>query len=675
MAFYLSEFFHQVKRLLFNKVYLAVLLTMILLTLFCVHKGVIEHHDITANSKDFERCEKIKFERITDYVKYSNYGFRVYCIPAAASVFFTNPETLSDLNARVNSIVTMDIYNNTKTRALFKRKFPMPLRYSMVLLLLGSIFCLVFGHGALRQKEYLRSLCSASSHVKVYSLQILPRFLVIIISLVLISAVNLGYVLLKNIRFTKHDINGLFAYLLIALLMLVFFFVLGVIAGFFGRGKWNRRISLGAVFVLFILLLPLIIFSVIEGKSEKLISPYKIETQKLKVISDFEEWASKTLGKYEESKHELFKKAAGNYFRKEHKQIEGFEKQLRNEILQLVEEQETLCILTPVTFYLSTGEEVSSRGYRGFINMYDYVIVTHDRFLGFWIQRVYYHDPKIMVNFVKDDENIFKSIGCLPGNYWSGVLVNSVYILVLLLGSFLLFKQSMYRMKTKEIKSIEPSQMKDISIKISKGEFHEYKTDYDIPADILYQTFSGKIHQIDRAGFAVEVIIDGVNIAREKFNGGFLYICRPEELPEDMTVKDYIITLANLLKLTGKEKRNILESPEINPLSQQIIGKLSQAGKFEVLTGLMRVKQDRVYLVNDIDKDLSHIYSIQLKERIDELTAHGSPVIFLTSYVTSKDVKRNTFFEKSTIWTYMVEGNRKMIEMRQQIEKEKGENS
>jgi hypothetical protein len=675
MAFYLSELFHQVKRLLFNRVYLALIAIMIFLTLFCVNKGAKELKDNISNSEDFEQCEKIVFNRLPNYDKYSRFGIRVYCIPAASSVFFSNPEILSDLNARVNSIVTMDIYNNTKTRSLFKRKFPMPLRYSMVILLLGSIFCLVFGHGALRQKEYLRSLCSASSHVKVYSLQVLPRFLVIIISLVLISAINLGYVLLKNIRFTKHDINGLFAHLLTALLMLVFFFVLGIIAGFFSRGKWNRRISLGAVFVLFILLIPLIIFSVIEGKSEELTSPYKIETQKLQVISDFEDWISKTLGRYEKSKHELFKKAAENYFRKEHKQIEGFEKQLKGEILQLVEEQENLCMLTPVTFYLSTGEEVSSRGYRGFINMYDYVIVTHDRFLEFWIQRVYYNDPEIMVNFVKDDENIFKSSGCLPGNYWTGVLVNTGYILVLLLGSFLLFKQSMYRMKTKKIKSFEPSQMKEISIKISKGEFHEYRTDYDIPGDILYQTLSGKIHQINRAGFAVEVIIDGVNIAREKFNGVFLYICRPEELPGDMTVKDYITTLANLLKLTGREKQDLLDSPEISPISQQIIGKLSQAGKFEVLTGLMRVKQDRVYLVNDIDKDLSHIYSIQLKERIDELTANGLTVIFLTSYVTSKDVKPNTFFEKSTLWTYMVEGNKKIIEMRQQIENEQGENS
>jgi ABC-type Na+ transport system ATPase subunit NatA len=153
------------------------------------------------------------------------------------------------------------------------------------------------------------------------------------------------------------------------------------------------------------------------------------------------------------------------------------------------------------------------------------------------------------------------------------------------------------------------------------------------------------------------------------------HFCRPEELPEDMAVKDYITTFANLLKLTGREKRDLLDSPAISPISQQIIGKLSQAGKFEVLTGLMRIKKDRVFLVNDIDKDLSHIYSIQLKERIDELTANGLTVIFLTSYVTSKDVKPNTFFEKSSIWTYMVEGNKKMIEMRQQIEKEQGETS
>lgn len=673
MASYLSEFFHQVRRLLFNRVYLVILLTMMLLTLFCVHRAAIEHQEIISNSNDFKQCEKITFNRIPNYDKYSDYGFRVYFIPAASSVFFTNPEILSDVNARVNSIVTMDIYNNTKTRALFKRKFPMPLRYSIVLLLLGGILCLVFGYESLRQKEHLKSLCSTSSHWKVYSLQILPRFFVIALSLVLISGVNLGFALLKNIEFTKNDMTRLSAHLLIALLMLVFFFSLGVIIGFFTRGKWSRRILLGAGFVLFVLILPVIIFSIIEGNSEKLTSPYKIESQKLSVLKNFEEESKEKYGKFDANDIEKGRKIVKNFLENEHSQIMGFERQLRDEILEVIEEQEALCMLTPVTFYLTTGEEVSSRGYRGYINMYDYVITSHDRFLKFWIQRVYYHDPKVMVNFIQADENIFKSTGCLPGNYWWGVLITGGYIFMLLLGSFLLFKQTMYRLKSKELKSIEPSQMKKISLKISKGEFQEYKTDYDIPKDTLYMALSGKTNQVSRAGFTVDVIIDGVNIAHEKFDGDFFHICRPEELPEDMTAKDYITTYANLLKLNDQEKRTILDSPEISPISQKVIGKLSQAEKFEVLIGLMRMKRARVYLVNDIDKDLAPIYSIQLKERIDELTSLGALVILLTSYVISKDVKRDIFFEKSTLWTYMVEGNKKMIEMRQQFEKEQGE--
>ena len=71
-----------------------------------------------------------------------------------------------------------------------------------------------------------------------------------------------------------------------------------------------------------------------------------------------------------------------------------------------------------------------------------------------------------------------------------------------------------------------------------------------------------------------------------------------------------------------------------------------QAGKSEVLDDIMRVKnkKDRLYLLKDINKDLAPIYSIQLKERIDELIAHGSPVIFLSSYVISKNVRRDSFF-------------------------------
>jgi len=279
-----------------------------------------------------------------------------------------------------------------------------------------------------------------------------------------------------------------------------------------------------------------------------------------------------------------------------------------------------------------------------------------------------------MVNFIKADENLFKSTSALPNNYWSGVSITVGYILILLLVSFRLYNQSMYRLKTKELKSIEPTQVNKVSLTIEKAQFQEYKTDSNIPKDILYLDLSGEIRQINQTGLSGEVVINGINIALEKFQGDFLYICRPEDLPEDITVKDCIATHARLLKLTGQEKQIILDSPGIRPISPKLIGKLTQAEKFEILIGLLRVKRDRVYLVNDIDKDLSHIYSIQLKERIDELTAQGASVIFLTSYSISRDVKKYIFFEKSDLWTYMVEENKKIIEMRQQIEKEKGEN-
>jgi len=675
MNAYLPEFFHQVKRLIFNRFYLAVLLTMMLLTLYCVHRGVIEHQNIIVNSKDFKQCEKITFERIPDYDKYSDYGFRVYFIPAASSVFFSNPEILSDLNARINSIVTMDIYNNTKNSSLFKRKFPIPLRYSIIVLLLGGAFCLAFGYGALRQKEHLKSLSSASSHWTVYSLQILPRFFVIVLSLVLISGINLGFALLKNIEFTGNDIARLSAHFLIALLTLEFFFFLGVVTGFFTRGKWSRGVLMGSVFVLFIIILPLIIYSIIEEKSAKLTSSYKMESQKVSILKNFEEEAKKNHGEFDPNDLKKGRKVVKKYLEKDHMQIVGIEKQLRDEILKVIEEQETLCMLTPVTFYLTTGEEVSGRGYRGYIVIYDYVIESHNRFLLFWIQRVYYHDPEIMVNFIQADENLFKSTSALPNNYWTGVSITCGYILVMLLVSFLLYNQSLYRLKSKDLKSFKPSLLSRVSFTIGKGKFLEFKTNYNITKNILYLQLSGKNRRLTRAGYSGKVVIDGVNIALEKFTGDFLYICRPEELAEDITVKDCIITYARLLELSEQEKMIILDSPGISPISKEVIGKLSQAEKFEILVGLLRVKRDWVYLVNDIDKDLSTIYSIQLKERIDELIAQGAAVIFLTSYTASKDVKNDTFFEKSDLWTFMVEENKKIIEICQQKEKEQGEKS
>ena len=399
-----------------------------------------------------------------------------------------------------------------------------------------------------------------------------------------------------------------------------------------------------------------------------------MESQKLEVLGKFEINTENKYGKFNKDDMETERKNVKTYLEKDHMQIVGIEKQLRDEILKVIEEQETLCMLTPVTFYLTTGEEVSGRGYRVYIAIYDYVIESHNRFLVFWIQRVYYHDPEIMVNFIQADENLFKTTGALPNNYWTGVTITCGYILVMLLVSFLLYNQSLYRLKSKDLKSFKPSLLSRVSFTTGKGKFLEFKTNYNMPRNILYLQLSGKNRRLTRAGYSGKVVIDGVNIALEKFTGNFFYICRPEELAEDITVKDCIITYARLLDLTEQEKIIILDSPGISPISKEVIGKLSQAEKFEILVGLLRVKRDWVYLVNDIDKDLSTIYSIQLKERIDELIAQGAAVIFLTSYTASKDVKNDTFFEKSDLWTFMVEENKKIIEICQQKEKEQGEN-
>ena len=98
-------------------------------------------------------------------------------------------------------------------------------------------------------------------------------------------------------------------------------------------------------------------------------------------------------------------------------------------------------MLTPTTFYLLTANEVSSRGYASFLEFYEYVREMWTRFVRFWIDRVFYHDPGEIVNFLQKDENIFRSRSHLPAYITTGLLILLGYVVA---GFFLSY--SRYRL-------------------------------------------------------------------------------------------------------------------------------------------------------------------------------------------------------------------------------------
>jgi hypothetical protein len=97
------------------------------------------------------------------------------------------------------------------------------------------------------------------------------------------------------------------------------------------------------------------------------------------------------------------------------------DEKLKQEISQLFDVYNNWLLVTPTTFYTNTCDELSSRGYQSYLDFYTYLQDLRSKFVRFWINRVFYHDQKILVDFVTNDENLFYSKSQVPKNYWKRI--------------------------------------------------------------------------------------------------------------------------------------------------------------------------------------------------------------------------------------------------------------
>jgi ABC-type transport system involved in cytochrome c biogenesis ATPase subunit len=420
------------------------------------------------------------------------------------------------------------------------------------------------------------------------------------------------------------------------------------------------------VWILFIFLIPGFTQKVSENKAFCSIKDYQKEIEKFKIVGDFERDCLEKAGKYNESKYEQFREFAENYWKNFYPKIQAMEETLLDEIEENINRFNNISLLTPSTIYYLNSIEVSTRGYESFKNFYSYLLDLKKKFVRFYIDRYYYNDPKIMVNFIKEDENLFHAKSRLPQNFTVGVLINLGYIIILFIVSFILFKRSLYKVRREEIEKL-----KDANIEVKAGELSVWLVKDDKFSNLLYNLLSGNLDKVKQKGFTGKVLVNGVDIAAEKSRQDFVYISRTENIPEDMRVRDFINFYARMQKIPAKEKRAILDSEDIKSTAGDTFSKLTYIRKFNVLLAILKLKKKQVYLINDIATGLPVTSAIKLKEYMAELAEQGSPVIYLTTTTDEDMTGMPHYFHEGSNWLYYIEGNKRTIARKKEIAKEK----
>jgi hypothetical protein len=434
------------KRLLKKKI-VALFLFLSLLSLYFVEVGLSNYINIIKSKEEFQDIEHLKVKQYINYNQYGTYGFRVLFIPSPLSIYFVNSSTISELTSNVDSGERLNIYNSFKGRMLFADKGGGFKDFSGIMLLLGSLLVLYLGYESFIYRDYLRFMSGFTGYRKIFISTILSRVFILVFLFLANIGISLVLLEIHDIRFSRSEYAYFFTYLAILLLLLIFFFALGTIAGSLKSGFAGFVMAIISWFVL-VFLFPGIVNTVTSRKADNIVSNYKLELQKLKSLMEFERQSLKELGSTTEDNIDAVRKSLEDFLEKGFPKIHAFEERLRDEMEENIRYFEFLSSLFPSTFYVSAGNEISSKGYENFILFFDYIRELKKKFLRFYVDHRYYSDdpfdaPTKVKSFIKGDENLFHARNRTPWGFTWGILLILLYIVGLFIISYYRFKQSL----------------------------------------------------------------------------------------------------------------------------------------------------------------------------------------------------------------------------------------
>ncbi len=430
-----------------NKKTIGLFLFFSLLSLYSVQTGLDNYINIIENKEEFQDIERLKVKQYINYSQYGAYGFRVLFIPSPLSIYFINSCTISELTANVDSGERLNIYNSFKGRTLFSDKRGGFNDFSGIMLLLGSLLALYLGYESFIHRDYLRFIYGLVNYKRLFFSIVQSRIFILIFLFLFNAGLSLILLEINGIGFLQGEYAHFFIYLATLVLLSVFFFALGTIAGTLKSGFAGFVTVIISWFVL-VFLIPGIVNTVTSRKADNIVSNYKLELQKLKSLMDFERQSLQELGSTTKDNIEAVRKSMEDFLEKGFPKIIAFEERLRNEMEENIRYFQFLSSFFPSTFYLSASNEISSKGYENFILFFDYIRELKKKFVRFYMDHRYYSDslydaPVTIESFIKVDENLFRAKSRPPWGFVTGILLTLVYIIGLFIISYFRFKQSL----------------------------------------------------------------------------------------------------------------------------------------------------------------------------------------------------------------------------------------
>jgi hypothetical protein len=658
MHTFTSYFILEFKRFLGlrNKIIIGLLLV---LSLGFVQMGINEYRNSLTLKEEFQSFEKLKVSYFVNHRQYGSYGSRVFFAPAPISVFFSNTSVVPEMTAYIDSGERLKIYNPMIGKNIFGiKKFGFT-DFSGILLFFGSLLALFYGYDSLYFKEYLKMMASISNRLPLYFSLLASRILMVSLLLLLLIGSALLLMLLNGlpIPLDAKAMNFIVSILLIG----IFFLLLGTALGTF-KSKLTGIPTLLSCWFILLFIVPAAVNNYIENKSNFIKPLYKFEIEKLKILMGFERENTEAefKKKYGEVSKENLKTMIISYWNNEFKKLNALEREMLADMRTHLSHLQWVSVLFPTTNYISTVNEISSRGYENLMDFYKYVQEMKAQFVKNFIEKVYLSNFSKVEPAFKGDANVYYAGSRLPGPFIPGILITIVYIILLAWGTYMRFKRIIFNIP---VFAGETRQHPDL--KLSKGQYRIFSLESNVFLSQLYNLFSAQLNhnknEKEPEVISIRIFLDEMDITYEKNREPFLYLCSPDSLPGDIRVGDFFEFITRISRYPEEKKNALFTRLKLAFLKNKPFNQLKKQEKAELLLAITYMYTPYIYLIHDIARGMTRHFTVQFKDRMHELSESGKLVLYLTSdTIISEKILEDTtgFIESTSNWIGMVESVR-----------------
>jgi len=632
-AFFILEF----KRF-FGKRNGMLILMLFLLSLLFIQNGINEYKNILDHKEKFQEIEESKVSSYISYRVYGAYGFRMLFVPAPITIFFNKSGVISDMTSYVDSGERLIIYNSLKGKNVFNLKKWGLTDFSGIILFFASLLALFYGYETLSNAEYFKFLSTLASPGKVFFSLLVSRIILMLLLFMFITAGCLLLFMLNNLHVPLD--KYILYFLLLVFLISIFFFVMGTAFSTI-KSKIIGLSSLLSIWFILLFIVPTVINSYIANQADVITPIYRMEMDKFKILSDFENRYIENEGPFTPGKKVTpsMQNRVLSFMKNEFVKLQDLEEDMRNQMERKISLFQGLSTIFPSSFYVSVNNEISSRGYENLIEFYKYVLKLKWKFVEFYLDKVYYTNFSKVESFIKDDENVFHSQSRLPGFFIIGILVTVFYIAGLFWVSYIRYKGALNSIHEN---ADAPSMPADLELK--KGQFKVLVSEGDLFKNQLFNRYSR---------------------SEEGREGKFLYLCHPENIPGDIKSGDFLFFIKRLVQTRGKEPVELRLSATIKAISWKKFSRLKNHEKGEIILAVLEMKRKEIYLVYDAARGMPIEFTVQLKEKMQQLKEEGAMVIYLTpdELINVQSIKKRHGLHESTTWCELVDHYKGLLDI------------